>query len=123
MGVAANAALAVEPTTAQPPQVAAGAAAYAEHCAACHGSNLAGMDHAPGLVGETFWASWDGKPARQLYSRIISTMPLADPGSLEPETVVDIATFILKTNKQEVPATGYASANDLNAVTIARPAS
>jgi len=108
--------------TAHPPQVEAGQAAYAEHCAACHGDDLAGSDHAPGLKDDLFREAWQGKPARQLYSRIISTMPLTDPGSLEPKTVLDVTTFILAANRQPLPATGYAGADDLNGVTIAPPA-
>lgn len=107
---------------AQPPQVEEGKAAYVEHCAACHGEDLIGFDHAPSLTGDVFWASFNEKPARQLYSRIISTMPLSDPGSLEPKTVLDITTFILAANKQTLPATGYASADELNTVTITQTA-
>ena len=106
----------------QPPQLAAGAAAYARHCAACHGGDLAGTDHAPELVGEPFWRSWEGKSARQLYGRIISTMPLDDPGSLEAGTVLDITAFILGANKQAPPDAGYAGAHALDSVTMSEPA-
>lgn len=118
---AGNTALMAESTTARLPQVISGAAAYARHCAACHGSDLAGTDHAPELAGEAFWASWEGKSARQLYGRIISTMPLDDPGSLEAKTVVDITAFILGANRQALPAAGYAGANELDAVTMTEP--
>jgi mono/diheme cytochrome c family protein len=119
----AQTAPAASPDAAAPaPQVEAGKAAYAEQCAACHGEDLIGFDHAPSLKGDVFWASFNEKPARQLYSRIISTMPLSDPGSLEPKMVLDITTFILSVNNQALPATGYASADELNTVTITQPA-
>ncbi|MFT3802044.1 MAG: cytochrome c [Burkholderiaceae bacterium] len=117
-----SSALKAESSATKRSQVESGASAYAEHCAACHGSDLAGTDHAPGLSGETFWNSWDGKSARQLYGRIISTMPLSDPGSLEAKTVVDITTYILSINKQVLPVTGHAGANDLDAVMMSEPA-
>jgi cytochrome c5 len=101
-------------------QIASGAAAYAEHCGACHGEGLAGLNHAPSLKGAVFWKSWADKPARALYSRIISTMPLSDPGSVEPKVVLDITVFILSANKQSTPETGYRSADELNGVPIKR---
>jgi S-disulfanyl-L-cysteine oxidoreductase SoxD len=106
--------------TAAADQLAAGAAAYATHCAACHGADLIGLEHTPNLKGETFWANWSGKPARLLYSRIISTMPLSDPGSLEPKEALDITAHILSINRQPIPAAGYGGADELNEVPLAR---
>jgi mono/diheme cytochrome c family protein len=101
-------------------QMVIGAAAYAEHCGACHGEGLAGLNHAPSLKGAAFWKSWADKPARALYSRIISTMPLSEPGTLEPKVVLDITVFILSANKQSIPEAGYKSADELNGVPIKR---
>jgi mono/diheme cytochrome c family protein len=101
-------------------QIASGAAAYAGHCVACHGEGLAGLNHAPSLKGAAFWKSWADKPARALYSRIISTMPLSEPGTLEPRLVLDITVFILSANKQSIPEAGYESADELNGVPIRR---
>jgi S-disulfanyl-L-cysteine oxidoreductase SoxD len=99
-------------------QIAAGAAVYAQHCASCHGEKLTGTMHAIGLTGAVFRTSWADKSARQLYSRIISTMPLSDPGALDPKAVLDITVFILSVNQQVIPAAGYETAADLNAARI-----
>jgi mono/diheme cytochrome c family protein len=99
-------------------QIAAGGAAYAQHCASCHGEKLAGTMHAISLTGAVFRASWADKSARRLYSRIISTMPLTDPGALDPKAVLDITVFILSVNQQVIPAAGYETAADLNAAKI-----
>jgi mono/diheme cytochrome c family protein len=101
-------------------QITSGAAAYAEHCGACHGEGLTGLNHAPSLKGAAFWKSWTDKPARALYSRIISTMPLSEPGTLEPKVVLDVTVFILSANKQSIPEAGYKSADELNGVPIKR---
>jgi len=99
------------------PQFAAGAASYSQNCASCHGEQLVGPG-APELKGKAFLATWSGAPARRLYSRILSTMPLTDPGSLDPKTALDITTFILNENKQPVPAAGYASPAELDKISI-----
>jgi S-disulfanyl-L-cysteine oxidoreductase SoxD len=99
-------------------QIAAGAGAYATQCAACHGENLAGSNHAPALKGAVFGMAWAEKPSRLLYSRIISTMPLTDPGTLAPKMVLDITTFILSVNKQLIPDGGYQKADELNSIPI-----
>ena len=77
-----------------------------------------GAPAAPELTVKAFLGTWAGAPARRLYSRILSTMPLTDPGSLDPKTVLDITTFILNENKQPVPAAGYASPAELDKISI-----
>lgn len=99
-------------------QISAGAAAYEAHCAACHGPDLIGLEHSPNLKGDTFWKNWSGKSSRLFYSRIISTMPLSDPGSLEPKQALDIATYILSMNGQAIPAEGYEAADQLNNILL-----
>jgi len=39
-------------------QASAGAAAYRQHCASCHGARLEGQHLAPSLTGEHFDRSW-----------------------------------------------------------------
>jgi mono/diheme cytochrome c family protein len=101
-------------------QIAAGTEAYAAQCAACHGGDLSGSNHAPALKGAVFRTAWAEKPSRLLYSRIISTMPLTDPGTLAPKMVLDITTFILSVNKQLIPESGYQKADELNSIPIKR---
>jgi len=113
--------LANEAPSDAPTQVKAGAGSYAEHCASCHGQQLTGTTHAPGLSGAAFLKSWEGKPSRQLYSRIISTMPLSAPGSLEPAMALDITAFVLWVNKQAIVSSGYKAADELNDRLIKSP--
>lgn len=86
------------------PRALRGESEYKEHCAACHRADLTGAN-APALVGETFTSHWKGGNARNLYARIISTMPTDDPGSLSEATVLDILAYIFKNN-------GYPEGND-----------
>lgn len=79
-------------------QAARGNRAYQARCARCHLENLLGNDMAPALVGSTFLAGWENKSARALYSRILSTMPSDDPGSVEPGEAIDIVAFVLQKN-------------------------
>jgi S-disulfanyl-L-cysteine oxidoreductase SoxD len=114
---AANAALSAGPASTQ---LIPGATAYAEHCASCHGEKLTGSTHAPSLKGEVFLISWTGKTSRELYRRIISTMPLTDPGSLDSKVALAITVFILSANEQALPASEYISVDELNAIQIRR---
>ena len=75
-----------------------GADAYAQHCAACHGSSLAGIDVAPALVGSTFLSNWNNVSAADLHQRIKLTMPLQAPNSLGGRMVADIEAYILQAN-------------------------
>jgi len=98
---------------------APGASQYTAQCAACHGATLDGFDHAPPLRGEGFMAGWTGEKQRKLYSRIISTMPANDPGSLEPADVLAITQLVLKMNN--VPIQPATSADELNERMIVTP--
>lgn len=75
-----------------------GATAYAQHCAMCHGDALGGGDSAPPLAGGAFMANWYGQNAGALFTRIKTTMPLDNPGSLNAATVADIEATILARN-------------------------
>ena len=103
-----------------------GAAAYGQHCAACHGDALGGGDSAPPLAGEAFLANWNGQNAGALFTRIKTTMPLDNPGSLNAATVADIEAMILARNdfpagKADLPADQAHQA--AIAITQAKPAS
>jgi alcohol dehydrogenase (cytochrome c) len=78
------------PYTAQ--QVAAGARAYAQSCASCHGAQLQGVS-APALTGEGIAR---GKVTlSQLRSIATTQMPLTAPGSLKPEQYASIIAYLL----------------------------
>ena len=100
------------------PQAVLGKGLYATRCASCHGPNLEGGRLAPALSGPAFQANWDGKPARALYSRIISTMPLSDPGSLPPAEVLDIALYVFAVNGVSLGTQPVPDAATLNNIKV-----
>ena len=75
---------------------------YYQKCAMCHGVELQGSGHAAPLTGAEFQQRWSGKTARNVYSRIISTMPFDDPGSLTEAQALRIAVFCLQRNGAEL---------------------
>lgn len=80
-------------------QASAGAAVYAQSCAACHGSQLEGVA-APALKGPAFgdMASAQSLTAGALLDVISNTMPQSDPGSLKPEEFAAVTAYILQQN-------------------------
>ncbi|HXR94751.1 MAG TPA: c-type cytochrome [Rhizomicrobium sp.] len=79
-------------------QAARGKTAYINNCSRCHGSSLEGMDEIPALSGSHLMVDFDGQTAGDLVHRIQTTMPMDNPGTLSPQTVADIASFILQSN-------------------------
>jgi mono/diheme cytochrome c family protein len=104
-------------TTVVPP----GDSEFARHCASCHGAVLEGGQHAPPLAGKVFLSHWNDKPARSLYSRIISTMPQDNAGSLSAAQALSITLFVFSVNRVSLGDKPIASANDLNALSIMAP--
>ena len=98
---------------------ASGAATFAKSCAGCHGPEGVGGDHGPVLHSADFWSQWQGQPLRRLYSRIISTMPQDDPGSLSEQQVLGIVSYLTQLNTGSAPNPPVAAANDLNGMTAA----
>src|SRR5271163_2628371 len=88
-------------------QAQAGAAVYAQSCAACHGSQLEGVA-APALKGEAFgeMATAQSLTADALLDVVANTMPQSDPGSLKPEDYNAVVAYILQQNG--FPAGGVA---------------
>jgi glucose dehydrogenase/mono/diheme cytochrome c family protein len=99
-------------------KVQSGKALYQAHCARCHGAELQGDEHAPPLRGDEFRLHWDGKTARNVYSRIISTMPLDDPGSLSEPVALRIALYCLTMNGAQLGQRSIGSAAALNDIKL-----
>jgi polar amino acid transport system substrate-binding protein len=80
-------------------QATAGAAAYAQSCAACHGAQMEGVA-APALKGSAFgeMATAQGLTASALLDVVTNTMPQSDPGSLKPEEYNAVTAYILQQN-------------------------
>jgi len=83
-----------------PEQLAAGSAAYATNCGACHGDNLNLLEPAP-LAGATFVGRWQGRTTVELFQQLRATMPPEGPGSLPDSTYVEIIAFLLESNGAE----------------------
>ncbi len=81
-------------------QASAGEAAYRQHCASCHGSQLEGQHLAPGLTGDRFDRTWRGKPANTLMFHL-RRMPPTKPGTLGDDAYASILAYLLQANGQE----------------------
>jgi alcohol dehydrogenase (cytochrome c) len=93
---------------------------YQQQCAHCHGADLKG-GKGPALTGDAFLRGWERKTARNLYSRIISTMPTTAPGSLPPPAAVEITAYLLRYNRVDLGATPPKIRDDLTAIRIQAP--
>ena len=79
-------------------QAAPGRDAYAQNCAACHGSELTDGQFAPPLKGPEFLAKWGGAPLDKLLSYIETSMPPGNAGKLPDGAYAAIAAFLLQEN-------------------------
>ena len=79
-------------------QATAGQQAFDANCAPCHLQDLAGTNDAPALAGAPFMGAWGKRSTAQLYSKIATTMPLGQGGSLSEKQYTDIVAYILKEN-------------------------
>ena len=75
-------------------QALRGQALYYQHCLACHGEMMNGVDQAPPLAGPQFGGIWNGSSLWALVERI-GTMPPERPGSLSRREVVDVLAYML----------------------------
>jgi len=75
-------------------QAQAGQAVYNGRCAACHD----GGGESPRLIGPTFMDGWKARTTKDLYTRIKTTMPLTNPGSLSDADAGSVVAYILKSN-------------------------
>lgn len=90
-------------------QAAQGKALFADKCATCHGADLNGAEMAPPLVGPTFLGDWAGLSADDLFTRIHTTMPANDPGSLSNEQTTQVLAYILSANQFPAGSTALPS--------------
>lgn len=80
-------------------QVSRGAGLYQEVCENCHGPDLAGGKVVPGIVGDDFVREWSGKTLRELFTRLVDTMPPAgEPSIATREQMVDVLAYLLRAN-------------------------
>jgi mono/diheme cytochrome c family protein len=100
-------------------QAKSGGVLYHQQCADCHADDLSGGS-GPALKGDGFWKSWDQKPARSFYSRILTSMPAGDPGSLSEKQVLLIVAFIMEGNGFQAGETLLESAKQLDSIMLVR---
>ena len=80
-------------------EAARGKTAYNNSCSACHMEDLSGSGQALPLAGDAFMDIWEGQTMNDLMGLVEGTMPQDKPGSLEPNTSLDIIAYILQQNK------------------------
>jgi mono/diheme cytochrome c family protein len=80
-------------------QATQGKALFDNKCALCHGAELGGAEMAPPLAGGVFLGNWAGQTAGDLFTRIKSTMPANDPGSLSSAEAAQAVAYILSYNQ------------------------
>jgi alcohol dehydrogenase (cytochrome c) len=81
-----------------PEQAAAGRAKYQAVCSSCHLPDLQGAFEAPPLAGGNFMNTWRNRPVSDLFTRIRTSMPISNPGSLSDPEAVNLVAYILQAN-------------------------
>ena len=79
-------------------QAAHGKDVYEQQCTACHLDDMSGSGEAPPLAGEGFTDSWVGHSVNELDQTVLNTMPLDNPGSLDPKDALAVVTYIFQKN-------------------------
>jgi len=98
-----------------------GQAVFDAKCQSCHGAEFEGGTLAPALKGSEFLTPFQGKPLRRIYSRILSTMPPDDVGSLAENETLDLVALVLRANGYPAGAQPLAHADELDAIVVAPP--
>src|SRR3954466_11726852 len=74
-----------------------GALVYDASCAGCHRADLGGGT-APALKEQRFAREFAGKDLKTLYTRIATTMPRDEPGTLGDTAYLDVLAHVLREN-------------------------
>lgn len=83
-------------------QVASGQRVYGTACAACHGADLKGGDHAPALVGAGFRSAWGARSDQELFAYVRQNMPPGRPNSLTEQQDHAVVAYLRSRNSQKV---------------------
>jgi alcohol dehydrogenase (cytochrome c) len=104
-------------------QAEAGRSLYQGRCSSCHAPDLGGNE-APQLSGSNFMAAWGTRTAGELVGYIQKSMPPGNPGSLDEQSAVNLAAFILAANGAQPgnQALTAAAAFPIRSVANGRPA-
>jgi len=79
-------------------QAEAGKTFYDQQCMSCHGTKLDNGEFGPPLSGEEFLQKWGSRPVAEVFDLINTTMPPAEPGSLNAEQTTNLLAYILQKN-------------------------
>lgn len=79
-------------------QAEQGHAAYVEHCASCHGTNLDDGAYGPPLKGGDFRSKWGGRSPEPLFTYTSTKMPPARPDTLGDVQYGQLLAFVLQEN-------------------------
>jgi len=79
-------------------QAEAGRTAYATYCMTCHGAHLNDGPQAAPLKGPAFMRKYGDRSVLDLFQIARTTMPTANPGSLDPGSYASLVAFILQEN-------------------------
>lgn len=102
-------------------QAVRGQTLYYQHCLACHGETMAGLEQAPPLTGPQFNGNWRGVSLQALVDRI-GTMPPDKPGTLLRQEAVDILAYMLWYNGLPIGESALSTEQDsLSAMTFGVP--
>jgi alcohol dehydrogenase (cytochrome c) len=100
-------------------QAAAGQAAYAQSCAACHGRTLSGGGEAPALAGSAFMDTWSSHTTQEFLTRIRESMPPDNPNGLPADTYSSIVAFLLKANGARESSSAFTSGTSVPIASVA----
>lgn len=90
-------------------QATQGKTLFDSKCAICHGADLNGGEMSPPLAGAAFVANWSGQTLGDLFTRIHTTMPANDPGSLNNAETAQVLAYILSFNQFPAGSTALPS--------------
>ncbi|MCZ6617540.1 MAG: cytochrome c [Gammaproteobacteria bacterium] len=79
-------------------QAVRGASGYQEVCASCHAEDLRGDNNSPSLIGVSFLFLWEERSLGDLFAKIQTEMPPANPNSLPSGSYLDILAYLLQVN-------------------------
>ena len=79
-------------------QVSAGAIAFSNNCATCHGANLEGTTLGPQLAGNEFLQRWGSQSPALLLSNVQSNMPPGGNDGISDQDYLNIVAYMLASN-------------------------
>ena len=71
---------------------------FDQTCAGCHSADLTGGEGPP-LLGAPFAYTWSGQSVAGLIKFVQNNMPMSSPGTLTPESALNVVAYILSMNK------------------------